>query len=131
MLLNALVKKYNLLAETGDIPPLKYSAEKIGHVIRLSKSGEYLGHFSKKVQYEIVVGKKTRTREETPREVVPQALNRPGKQTKPNFLYDNNKYVLGLEIVDNKISTNDDLKESKKLFSILLKRYMTRQTIKT
>ncbi|MGE5472602.1 MAG: type I-C CRISPR-associated protein Cas8c/Csd1 [Ignavibacteriales bacterium] len=93
MIINALNKYYEILAEDekSEIPLYGYSVAKVGFALNISKDGELLDVIS--LKDEINNGKKL-----VPRlMIVPEQIKRSGTKAPPNFLCDNNKYVLGID----------------------------------
>lgn len=97
MILQALVKYYENLAEQGKVSRPGWCHEKVSYEINLSKTGEVLGITSRKV--EDIRGKKTIW---VPAYVeVPERVHRSGYEIAANFLCDNAKYLMGID-QDNK-----------------------------
>ena len=90
MILQALSNYYNTLinSDSGVAPP-GYSNSKVSHVLLLSKEGELLDVIPMYIQGE----KKLMPRYM----ILPQEVQR-SSGIKPNFLYDNSSYVLGIYI---------------------------------
>lgn len=93
MILQALVKYYENLAEQGKVSRPGWCHEKVSYEINLSKTGEVLGITSRKV--EDIRGKKTIW---VPAYVeVPERVHRSGYEIAANFLCDNAKYLMGID----------------------------------
>lgn len=91
MILQALTKLYEDLAEQGKIAREGWNAVKISYLLEIDEDGTLLGFIP---QFkEIISGKKTQS---VPMEkILPAAVKR-NANIKPNFLWDNSKYILGI-----------------------------------
>ena len=91
MILQALTKLYEDLAEQGKIAREGWSTVKISYLLEIDEDGTLLGIVP---QFkEVVSGKKTQF---VPMDkILPAAVKR-NANIKPNFLWDNSKYILGI-----------------------------------
>lgn len=91
MILQALTKLYEDLAEQGKIAREGWSTVKISYLLEIDEDGTLLGFIP---QFkEIISGKKTQF---VPMDkILPAAVKR-NANIKPNFLWDNSKYILGI-----------------------------------
>lgn len=91
MILQALTKLYEDLAEQGKIAREGWSTVKISSLLEIDEDGTLLGIVP---QFkEVVSGKKTQF---VPMDkILPAAVKR-NANIKPNFLWDNSKYILGI-----------------------------------
>ena len=97
MILSALTEYYYRLAssDTSNVPAFGFSEEKIKFVLVLSEQGELVD----------VVPNVTDEKKPKPKLMsVPQSFKRPGKVTKPFFLWDKTAYVLGVGLPKDKKS---------------------------
>jgi CRISPR-associated protein Csd1 len=95
MILQALTRYYDILSE-GEVAPLGYSTVGISFALNLSAQGELLDIFPQFVP--VQRGKKML---EVPRPmIVPEQVKRAGITPTPNFLWDNNAFVLGISEKD-------------------------------
>jgi CRISPR-associated protein Csd1 len=92
MILQALVRYYDILAQEGELPIQGYSRAKVSYALVLSAEGVLKGVLPLKTQE--TVGKKT---VERPRLLlVPEQVLR-SSGVNPNFLCDNSGYLLGID----------------------------------
>lgn len=97
MILQALVKYYENLAEQGKVSRPGWCHEKVSYEINLSQAGEVIGITSRKI--EDIRGKKIIW---VPAYVeVPERVNRSGYEIAANFLCDNAKYLMGIDQDDD------------------------------
>lgn len=91
MILQALTKLYEDLAEQGKIAREGWSTVKISYLLEIDEDGTLLGFIP---QFkEIISSKKTQF---VPMDkILPAAVKR-NANIKPNFLWDNSKYILGI-----------------------------------
>lgn len=91
MILQALTKLYEDLAEQGKIAREGWNTVKISYLLEIDEDGTLLGIVP---QFkEVVSGKKTQF---VPMDkILPAAVKR-NANIKPNFLWDNSKYILGI-----------------------------------
>ncbi len=91
MILQALNRYYEILLEDPDsgIAPLGYSAVGVNFALNLSATGELMDIFP-------LFSVDEKNREKSLRMVVPAQVKRSGISPKPNFLWDNSAFVLGL-----------------------------------
>jgi CRISPR-associated protein Csd1 len=97
MILQALTRYYDILSKNpeSDIAPPGYSTANVSFALNISRQGELLDVFPLFVQ--VQRGKKM---EEKPRRmIVPEQVKR-SSGISPNFLCDNNAYVLGISEKD-------------------------------
>ena len=95
MILQALARYYDILPE-GEVAPPGYSTVGVSFALDLSAQGELLGISPQFVP--VPRGKKMR---EVPRPmIVPEQVKRAGATPTPNFLWDNNAFVLGISEKD-------------------------------
>ena len=93
MILQALAKHYENLAEQGKVSRPGWCHAKVSYAVNLSETGEILSITSRKV--EETRGKKTVW---VPASLaVPEMVSRSGLKIVPNFLCDNAKYMLGID----------------------------------
>ncbi len=93
MILQALAKHYENLAEQGNVSRPGWCHAKVSYAVNLSETGEILSITSRKV--EETRGKKTVW---VPASLaVPEMVSRSGLKIVPNFLCDNAKYMLGID----------------------------------
>lgn len=110
MILQALVKYYENLAEQGKVSRPGWCHEKVSYEINLSKTGEVLGITSRKV--EDIRGKKTIW---VPAYVeVPERVHRSGYEIAANFLCDNAKYLMGIDQDDKPQRVLECFKKNKR-----------------
>ena len=113
MILQALVKHYENLAEQGKVSRLGWCHAKVSYAINLSEKGEILGIISRKL--EDIRGKKTVW---IPANIaVPEMVSR-SSGVSANFLCDNAKYMLGIDtegvnqrVIDCFMATKEKHKE--------------------
>lgn len=92
MILNALVKHYETLAEQGKVSRQGWCQAKVSYALDLDVEGNLLGVIS--LKQEVQRGKKTAW---TPQLIeVPQMVSR-SSGVAANFLCDNSKYILGID----------------------------------
>jgi CRISPR-associated protein Csd1 len=99
MILQALTRYYDILSEDpdSDIAPPGYSTVGVSFALNISAQGELLDVFSLLQQEQR--GKKT---VDVPRRmIVPEQVKRAGITPTPNFLCDNNAFVLGISEKDS------------------------------
>jgi CRISPR-associated protein Csd1 len=94
MILQALTRYYDILAsdEESGIAFPGYSAVGVNFALNLSAQGELLDVFP--LVEQVQQGKKTV--EKPRRMIVPEQVKRAGISPTPNFLWDNNVFVLGI-----------------------------------
>lgn len=93
MILQALVKQYENLEKQGKVSGLGWCQAKVSYALDLSKNGEILGVTSRKI--EEMRGKKTVW---VPASlIVPEMVTR-SSGVAANFLCDNSKYMLGIDV---------------------------------
>ena len=94
MILQALTQLFEDLAQQGKIGRPGWSPAKISYALCLDEAGEltYVVPMLREEQ----VGKKTQLRP-TPMELPVVATGRTGLSLKPNFLWDNSSYLLGVD----------------------------------
>ncbi len=101
MILTSLYNYYKRLESKGEVPDLRYSKEKISFVIVLSSTGKLLRIEDFRSEVKLKKGSKLLPELEN----VPAVVLRTGTNNfKPNFLWDNTAYVLG---VTNKEDENE------------------------
>ena len=92
MILNALVKHYETLAEQGKVSRQGWCQAKVSYALDIDADGNLLGVIS--LKQEVQRGKKTAW---TPQMIeVPQMVSR-SSGVAANFLCDNSKYILGID----------------------------------
>lgn len=98
MILQALTRYYDILSRDpdSDIAPPGYSAVGVSFALNLSAQGELLDVFP--LFEQVQQGKKTVERPR--RMIVPEQVKRAGISPTPNFLWDNNAFVLGVSEKD-------------------------------
>jgi CRISPR-associated protein Csd1 len=98
MILQALTRYYDILARDpdSDVAPPGYSAIGFSFALHLSAQGELLDVFP--LFEQVQQGKKTVERPR--RMIVPEQVKRAGITPTPNFLWDNNAFVLGISEKD-------------------------------
>jgi CRISPR-associated protein Csd1 len=109
MILQALNRYYDILSEDteSDIAPPGYSSVGVSFALNISEKGEILDVYSLLQQEQR--GKKT---VDIPRRMIlPEQVKRSGSMPSPNFLCDNNAFVLGISEKDG-----DNLEYSIKRF---------------
>lgn len=84
MILHALTRYYDILADQELVPPYGYSVERIAYVIYLSSNGEILSLIPL---------------ENNPSMVLPENVDR-SADVDPNFLYDTSAYIFGFSKKD-------------------------------
>ncbi|MFC3032695.1 type I-C CRISPR-associated protein Cas8c/Csd1 [Pseudoalteromonas fenneropenaei] len=97
MILSALTQYYERLNNDnqGKVPTFGFSEEKISYILVLSEQGELVD----------LVANLTDEKKPKPKLMqVPQSFKRPGKVTKPFFLWDKTAYSLGVSSSNNKDS---------------------------
>lgn len=110
MILQSLYNYYQILLNDPDveIAKLGYSAANVSFALNLSPEGELLDIIL--LPSKIFDGKKTRD-VNYQRMIVPEQVKRSGSNPKPNFLWDNSTFVLGISDNDQ-----DDPEYSQKRF---------------
>ncbi|MGD9677393.1 MAG: type I-C CRISPR-associated protein Cas8c/Csd1 [Vulcanibacillus sp.] len=116
MIINALSKYYEILAEDGKsgIPLNGYSSAKVGYALNISLEGELLDVISLKVEGD--KGKKLISRTLT----VPEQIDH-GVKIFANFMCDNSTYVLGIDNKGKPIRSKDAFVNFKELHNKVLK----------
>ena len=93
MILQALTQLFEDLAQRGEISRPGWAPAKISFALCLDEKGALVQVIPQLVEEQ--AGKKTVLR---PRKMeLPAAVSRPGKLNKPNFLWDNSSYLLGID----------------------------------
>ena len=98
MILNALVDYYDRLVDDPEqnVAPLRFSREKISYCIVLKPDGAPFA--IQDIREQVEVGGKSKKTRQVPRPlIVPDRGGRSGTLIKPNFLFDNTGYVLGVD----------------------------------
>lgn len=110
MILQSLYNYYQILLNDPDVEIAEpgYSAANVGFALNLSPEGELLDIIP--LPSKIFDGKKTRD-VNYQRMIVPEQVKRSGSNPKPNFLWDNSTFVLGISDNDQ-----DDPEYSPKRF---------------
>lgn len=93
MILQALVKHYEDLLATGDIPTPGWESGKVTFALNLDAEGRVIDLIWLKTPIE----SKKKTVYIARSMEVPQTFKRPGKQIKPYFLCDHSKYFFGID----------------------------------
>ncbi|WP_159585846.1 type I-C CRISPR-associated protein Cas8c/Csd1 [Chelativorans xinjiangense] len=94
-MLASLTSAYDRMAQRGEVPPFRYSSERIGFLISLNEDGNPAG---KPVDLREAKGKKL----VAPLMAVPTSFKRPGITPRSFFLWDNTAFSLGISASQDK-----------------------------
>lgn len=94
-MLASLAGAYDRMAERGEVPPFRYTSERIGFLISLNEDGSPAG---KPTDLRETIGKKLIA----PLMAVPASFKRPGITPRSFFLWDNTAFALGITASQDK-----------------------------
>lgn len=93
MIVKALIDYYEVLKNNGVLPEQGWFETKISYALQLSVEGELVGC----MDLTETIGKGEKLRQVSGRMIMPAPVKRTGPTFRPNFLYDNSAYTLGID----------------------------------